>query len=93
MTSLSVAEIEHKPIYALFRLHGYWCLHLSFSRPTFVLPAGAYSHTAFRMRVSVTLVFQEKCSLGLIHGVYPAENLVFADSSPKLCIVTHQVNK
>jgi len=33
MTSLSVAELEHKPFYALFRLHGHLSLHLSFIRP------------------------------------------------------------
>ena len=93
MTSLSVAELEPKPIYALYRLHGYWSLHLSFIRPTFILPAGAYSHTGFRMRVSVNVVFQEYCNPGLKRGMCTAENLVLADTSPKLCIMTHQVNK
>lgn len=88
-----MAELEHKPIYALFRLHGYWSIHLSFIRPTFVLPAGAHSQTGFRMSVSLNVVFQEYCNPGLIHGLCTAENLVLADTSPKLCIVTHQVNK
>jgi hypothetical protein len=93
LTSLSVAELEHKPFYSLFRLHGYWSLRLSFIRPTFILPAGAYSHTSFRMRVSVNVVFQEYCNPGLIRGMCTAENLVLADTSPKLCIMSHQVNK
>ena len=59
-----------KTYMALFNLHGYWVAHLSFGRPTFLLPAPPSPYTMLAMHVS----FIRKNSyvqLGLLYTIIP----------------------